>query len=55
MVPGGVNVAEDGKRREDVPEFQPGDKIYKLFNHDKVIVRGKDEEFIIEIAKIKKE
>jgi hypothetical protein len=48
-------VVEDGKRREDVPEFQPGDKIYKLFNHDRVIVRGKNEAFIIKITKLKKE
>ncbi|WP_164522165.1 hypothetical protein [Halocella sp. SP3-1] len=42
------------ERQEGLPEYQPGDKIYKLFNHDIVIIRGKDEEFIIRIAKLKK-
>ncbi|QTL99709.1 hypothetical protein GM661_17990 [Iocasia frigidifontis] len=43
------------KRQEDIPEYQPGDKIYKLFNHDIVLIRGKDEEFIIKIVSLKKE
>ncbi|QTL99744.1 hypothetical protein GM661_18180 [Iocasia frigidifontis] len=41
------------KRQRDIPEYQPGDKIYKLFNHNKVRIKGKNEEFIIEIARLK--
>ena len=48
-------MAEDTKRKKDVPELQPGDKIYKLFKHHKVMVRGKDEAFLIKITKLKKE
>ncbi|HLV10315.1 MAG TPA: hypothetical protein VKY40_08905 [Halanaerobiales bacterium] len=36
-----------------IPEYQPGDKIYKLFKHNKVIVNGKNEVFIIKIKKLK--
>ncbi|WP_164522048.1 hypothetical protein [Halocella sp. SP3-1] len=42
-------------RQGVIPEYQPGDKIYKLFNHDVVLIRGKDEEFIIKIVSLKKE
>ncbi|QTL97498.1 hypothetical protein GM661_05615 [Iocasia frigidifontis] len=42
------------EKLQGLPEYQPGDKIYKLFNHDIVIIRGKDEEFIIKIVKLKK-
>lgn len=48
-------MVEDTQRREDVPVLQPGDKIYKLFRHNEVIVRGQDEDFFIKIAKLKKE
>lgn len=47
-------MAEDAKRREEVAELQPGDKIYKLFKHDKVMVRGKEEAFLIKISKLKR-
>jgi len=41
------------KGQGDIPEYQPGDKIYKLFSHDKVLIKGQDEVFIIEICKLK--
>lgn len=56
MVPGrGLLCQEKRRGKEDIPEYQPGDKIYKLFSHDKVRVRGSDEEFIIRVARLKKE
>ncbi|WP_164522212.1 hypothetical protein [Halocella sp. SP3-1] len=46
---------KEKKRQGVLPEYQPGDKIYKLFNHEIVIIRGRDEEFIIRIARLEKE
>ena len=40
-------------RQKDIPEYQPGDRIYKLFNHNKVRVRGNEEEFLIKVIKVK--
>lgn len=36
---------------ENLAEFEPGDKIYKLFCYKKVIIRGKKENFIIKVKK----
>ncbi|QTL99138.1 hypothetical protein GM661_14820 [Iocasia frigidifontis] len=46
---------KEEKQQRDIPEYRPGDKIYKLFKHDIVIIRGRDEEFIIRIVRLKKE
>ena len=54
-IPGGIAVLKEEERQEDIPEYTPGDKIYKLFNHDRVRVRGNQEEFVIKILKVKKE
>lgn len=37
----------------DLVKFQPGDKIYKLFKHQRVLVKGQKENFIIQIKKVK--
>jgi len=37
----------------DLVKFQPGDKIYKLFKHQKVLVKGQKENFVIQIKKVK--
>jgi len=47
-------VLNDERQPEDIPEFTPGDKIYKLFKHHKVRVRGKKQEFVIKVLKVKK-
>jgi len=47
-------VLNEERQPENIPEFTPGDKIYKLFNHNKVRVRGKKEEFVIKVIKVKK-
>lgn len=39
--------------REELAKYQPGDKLYKLFEHKQVIVEGKEEEFLVKIEKIK--
>lgn len=39
------------KKQEEIAEFKPGDKIYKLFSHKEVIIRGKK---IILLSKSKK-
>jgi len=46
-------VLNEERQPENIPEFTPGDKIYKLFNHHKVRVRGKKEEFVIKVIKVK--
>ncbi|WP_166637959.1 hypothetical protein [Halanaerobium saccharolyticum] len=37
----------------DLVKFQPGDKIYKLFKYQKVLVKGQKENFVIQIKKVK--
>ncbi|MEC9490584.1 MAG: hypothetical protein UMU04_06515 [Halanaerobiales bacterium] len=37
----------------DLVKFKPGDKIYKLFKHQKVLVKGQKEKFVIQIKKVK--
>lgn len=39
------------KKQEERAEFKPGDKIYKLFSHKEVIIRGKKDNFIIKVEK----
>lgn len=38
-------------QQEDLTEFKPGDKIYKLFHYKQVIIRGKKDNFIIKVEK----
>lgn len=42
------------KPKETLPKFKPGDKIYKLFAYDKVIIIGNSEEFVVNVRKRKK-
>lgn len=46
---------EEKRLPEDIPEYRPGDKIYKLFSHDMVLVKGKSDDFLIGIFRIKSE
>jgi len=39
-------------KTKKLPKVQPGDKIYKLFNHNKVVVLGNKEKFIVKIEKV---
>lgn len=36
----------------NLPEYQPGDKLYQLFKHKQAIVNGHQEKFLIKIEKI---
>lgn len=36
----------------NLPEYQPGDKLYQLFKHKQVIVKGQEEKLLIKIKKI---
>lgn len=38
-----------------MPQLTPGSKLYKCLEHDKVICKGKDETFLIEIKRISEE
>lgn len=42
------------QKKKKLPKFRPGDKIYKLFNHNKVVVVGNKEEFIIDVKRRRK-
>ncbi len=46
----GTVMREEKKLPEDIPEYQPGDKIYELFSHDRVMVKGNSDNFIIKIV-----
>lgn len=40
---------------KEVPRLTPGSKLYKCLEHDRVICKGKDEMFLIEITRISEE
>jgi hypothetical protein len=40
------------RKQQDLAEYQPGDKLYQLFKHEQVVVKGKKEKFLIKIQKI---
>jgi len=48
---GGIILSKDSVSKEAVPHYKPGDKIYKLFNHQKVIIDGNQDTFVINIDK----
>lgn len=39
-------------KTQKLPKVRPGDKIYKLFDHNKVIVLGNKDKFVVKIKKI---
>lgn len=39
---------------KQLEKVTPGTKVYKLFDHDKLICEGKEEVFIISIQKLSK-
>ncbi|MGM0603037.1 MAG: hypothetical protein ACQESS_06975 [Bacillota bacterium] len=47
-------MSKDNVSKKGVPHYKPGDKIYKLFDHEKVIIEGNQDTFVINIDKNKR-
>jgi hypothetical protein len=38
--------------QQELSQYRPGDKIYKLLDHSKAVVKGQRENYLIKVKKI---